>query len=476
LKEYGEGGSDSEDDNGIINVGNGFHLYKELYDKLYRHQKEGVLWMWSLFKKKKGGILGDDMGLGKTIQVISFLSGMFDMEKIHYVLIVMPVALVVNWENEFNKWAPGINVTAYHGTSKRERERSLTKVQRRGGVLITTYGMVVTSWEQLGDKDGRKFSWDYMILDEGHKIKNPTKTTKGVYNIPARNRLILTGTPVQNNLRELWALFDFAHHGTLLGTARTFKMEFENPITRSREKDATVNEKKLGQEISEALKKIIAPFFLRRTKAEVQAKKNERLEGNEKEQRKSAQMPNLTRKNELVIWLYLTQTQQKIYEDFLELDDIKELLMTTKSPLVALTVLKKICDHPRLLTTRACAQLGLHGHDELDEDMLEAPEALESAATKIQHVQDHILIQESGKLIVLVELLDNLKSEGHRCLVFSQSRKMLDIIQKLVTNRGHKIMRLDGTVSKVADREERIQKFQTDDQYSIFLLTTQVCC
>ncbi|XP_050410492.1 DNA excision repair protein ERCC-6-like [Patella vulgata] len=476
LKEYGEDSGEEEEEeevSGLLQVGNGFYLYKDLYNRLYTHQKEGILWMWTLHKRKKGGILGDDMGLGKTIQVIAFLSGMFDMERVNHILIVMPVALVVNWENEFNKWAPGINVTAYHGSSKRERERSLTKVQRRGGVCITTYGMVVTSWEQLGQKDGREFVWDYMILDEGHKIKNPTKTTKGVHNIPAKNRLILTGTPIQNNLKELWSLFDFAHHGTLLGTARTFKMEFDTPITRSREKDATVYEKRLGSEMSEALKKIISPYFLRRTKAEVTRKKlvhGEMDEGT----KDCASMPTLTRKNELVIWLFLTQTQQKIYEDFLELDDVKELLMTTKSPLVALTVLKKICDHPRLLSTRACAQLGLDGHEGLDEDMLDAPEALESAATKIQYVADDILIQESGKLIVLIELLDNLKSEGHRCLVFSQSRKMLDIIQKLITNRGHKIMRLDGTVTHVADREQRIQKFQTDDRYTVFLLTTQV--
>ncbi|XP_053376504.1 DNA excision repair protein ERCC-6-like [Mercenaria mercenaria] len=467
--------SDGDDVDGMIHLGKGFYLYKELYNSLYAHQQEGVLWLWTLFRKKKGGILADDMGLGKTIQVIGFLSGMFDMQKVRSVLIVLPVAVMVNWEKEFQKWAPGMKVVAYHGNSKREKERALARVQRRGGVCLTTYGLVVTSWEQLGQQDGREFVWDYMILDEGHKIKNPTKTTKGVHAIPAHNRIILTGTPVQNNLKELWSLFDFVHQGSLLGIQKTFKMEFENPITRAREKDATIGEKKLGMEMAESLKKIIEPYFLRRTKAEV--KEREKME-KEKDQTdsgvKHAVMPTMTRKNDLIVWTFLRETQLKIYQDFLSLDSVKELLMTTKSPLVALNVLKKICDHPRLLSTRACAQLGIQGDEGLDDEILETEEGNLSAVTRIQHVADNILINESGKLLFLVELLDRLKVESHRCLVFSQSRKMLDIMQKVITNRGHKVMRLDGTIAQVYEREQRIQKFQTDPSYSVFLLTTQV--
>ncbi|XP_046330563.2 DNA excision repair protein ERCC-6-like [Haliotis rufescens] len=472
LTQYG-GGSSEEDDGTMEHLGEGFYLYREFYERIYMHQKEGLLWFWDLFRKKKGGILGDDMGLGKTIQVIGFLSGMFDMDKIKSVLIVMPVSVIPNWEKEFSKWAPGIRVTLYHGNSKREKERALAKVQRRNGVCLTSYGLVVTSSTQLTQKDGAEFVWDYVILDEGHKIKNPTKTTKGVHAIGARNRIILTGTPVQNNLRELWALFDFVHQGQLLGTARTFKMEYENPIIRSRERDATAGERRLGQEMAESLKKIIEPFFLRRTKAEVTDKKNKGGEETEDGKKHLTKMPSLGRKNDFVVWVFLKQTQLKIYEDFLALDSVKELLMTSKSPLVALTVLKKICDHPRLLSSRACAQLGLDGEEGLNTSN-DTPSGMECAANKINHIDDEVLIGESGKLLVLVDLLDNLKSEGHRCLIFSQSRKMLDIIQKIVTNRGHKVMRLDGTVTQLCERDQRIQKFQGDSSFSVFLLTTQV--
>ncbi|OWF44884.1 DNA excision repair protein ERCC-6-like [Mizuhopecten yessoensis] len=147
--------------------------------------------------------------------------------------------------------------------------------------------------------------------------------------------------------------------------------------------------------------------------------------------------------------------------------------MTKKSPLVALTVLKKISDHPRLLSKRACAQLGLDGEDAMDNSLLESEEGLSSAATEIHNMDDNTLINESGKLIFIVQLLTQLKAEGHRTLIFSQSRKILDIIEKVTTNRGHKVMRLDGTVIHISERDQRIHKFQTDTSYTLFLLTTQ---
>ncbi|KAF6023008.1 hypothetical protein EB796_018703 [Bugula neritina] len=253
-----------DEDGDFTHVGNGFYLHQDLYTKLYPHQKEGLLWFWGLHKKRTGGILADDMGLGKTIQVISFLSGLFDAEELKTVIIVMPLSLIENWKREFEKWAPGILLQTYHGGSLRERARSVAKVQRRGGVLLTSYGMIVSAAELLAKKDGesfgRDFSYDYVILDEGHKIKNPTKTSKGVHMIAAKHRIILTGTPIQNNLKEMWALFDWTHHGMLLGTARTFHSEYSKPITRAREKCATYGERRLGEQMAESLKKIISPL------------------------------------------------------------------------------------------------------------------------------------------------------------------------------------------------------------------------
>lgn len=133
--------------------------------------------------------------------------------------------------------------------------------------------MLINNWQQLSSFRGQEFVWDYVILDEAHKIKtSSTKSAICARAIPASNRLLLTGTPIQNNLQELWSLFDFACQGSLLGTLKTFKMEYENPITRAREKDATPGEKALGFKISENLMAIIKPYFLRRTKEDVQKK------------------------------------------------------------------------------------------------------------------------------------------------------------------------------------------------------------
>jgi len=272
IERYREEEEEIEDgeDDGMCEVGDGFYLPAETYRSLYSYQREGVLWFWRLYQQGKGGILGDDMGLGKTIQVVTFLAGMFDAGSIKSALIVMPVSLLKNWESEFAKWAPGIRVELFHGSNKNERMRNLEKIQRRTGVCLTTYGLVVSSYEALSTtSSGSTFTWDYIILDEGHKIKNQTKTSKNIREIPAKSHFILTGTPVQNNLREMWALFDFACEGKLLGTSRTFKEQYENPIVRARERDASSYEIRVGMEMSESLRKLIEPHFLRRTKAMV---------------------------------------------------------------------------------------------------------------------------------------------------------------------------------------------------------------
>ncbi|XP_054724958.1 DNA excision repair protein ERCC-6-like [Uloborus diversus] len=460
---------DGEDDEKMMEVAKGFKVHHSIYKKLYPYQRDGVAWMWQLYNRHKGGVLGDDMGLGKTFQVIAFLSGMIDADLIKNVLIIMPVGLLTNWENEFKKWCPGIMVHCFHGSSKKEKERNLSKVQRRGHVLLTSYGMVVSNIPLLTELDGSRFVWDYVILDEGHKIKNPTKTTKAVHDLPSRNRLVLTGTPIQNNLRELWALYDFAHQSTLLGSLKTFKMQYENIITRSREKDASAGEKRMGTEMAENLKQLIKPYFLRRTKAEVWGASDSNPVNELNEQLENLKLD--VRKNDFIVWLYMSDPQIEIYQSFLHSDAVKSILVSKRSPLVELTTLKKICDHPRLLSQRACHQLGLNGSFRA-EDLIDDDES--ASCSSIENVSDETLMLESGKLKFLINLLQNLRENGHRMLVFSLSRKILDMIHRILTNRKWKVMRIDGTISKMEERERRIQIFQTDASYPVFLLTTQV--
>ncbi|XP_025025425.1 DNA excision repair protein ERCC-6-like, partial [Python bivittatus] len=210
---------DQNDDSFVDVCQSGLMLYGEMHDKLFHHQREGVAFLYKLYQdRRKGGILADDMGLGKTIQIIAFLSGMFDAELIRSVLLIVPTSLLNNWMKEFAKWTPGLRVKVFHGTSKAEREKHLEQIQRRKGTLLTTYKILLNSWKQLSSFSGKEFVWDYVILDEAHKIKTSSaKTTKSVYAIPSRNRILLTGTPVQNNLKELWALFDFACQAYRIG-------------------------------------------------------------------------------------------------------------------------------------------------------------------------------------------------------------------------------------------------------------------
>ncbi|NXO17251.1 ERC6L protein, partial [Oriolus oriolus] len=469
---------EEEEDEGFVDVcGSGLLIYGEMHGKLFQHQREGVAFLYRLHREgKPGGILADDMGLGKTIQVIAFLSGMFDAELVQHVLLIMPTTLVSSWLAEFARWTPGLRVKEFHGTSKTERTRNLERVQRKNGIIITSYQMLINNWKQLASRHEQEFVWDYVILDEAHKIKCPSnKTTKCVYAIPAQHRVLLTGTPVQNNLRELWSLFDFACQGSLLGTAKTFKMEYENPITRAREKDATPGEKALGLKISENLMAIIKPYFLRRTKEDIKSYHADKVaplpEG--PDENKAPVMPSLTRKNDFVVWVYLAPVQEEIYRNFLCLDHVKEVLMTTRSPLAELTVLKKLCDHPRLLSARACIQLGLEEQDGSEQDYrMEA--GMLSGMNKIDHLSDETVIQESGKMQFLVGLLERLREEGHRTLVFSQSRKMLDIIELVLSRRQFRVLRIDGTVTHLTERERRINAFQSNRDCSVFLLTTQV--
>ncbi|ONK56252.1 uncharacterized protein A4U43_C10F5680 [Asparagus officinalis] len=436
---------------------------------LYPHQREGLKWFWSLHCAATGGILGDDMGLGKTMQVAAFLSGLFHSHLIMRVLIVAPKTLIAHWMKELSVVGLSGKIRDYSGASPKVRDYELQYILQDSGILLTTYDIVRNNFKSIrGDRyvyeDGNEDNnlWDYVVLDEGHIIKNPkTQRAQSLLEIPCVHRIIISGTPIQNNLKELWALFHFCCPA-VLGDKDEFKVKYENKILRGNDKHASDREKYVGSTVAKELRNRIKPYFLRRLKSEVFVDNDD------------ASSAKLSKKHEMIVWLKLTTCQRQLYEAFLKSDWVHSS-MDGGSPLAALTILKKICDHPLLLTKKA-AEGVLEGMDEmLNHDELGMVEQMAKNLANITANDDVQQLDHnvSCKILFIMTLLDNLLEEGHIVLIFSQTRKMLNLIQEAIISAGYKYMRIDGT-TKVSDRERTVKEFQEGSGAPIFLLTSQV--
>ncbi|XP_050895402.1 protein CHROMATIN REMODELING 24 isoform X2 [Lathyrus oleraceus] len=444
-----------------------YKLQPKIAKMLYPHQREGLKWLWSLHVRGKGGILGDDMGLGKTMQICGFIAGLFHSRLIRRVLVVAPKTLLPHWIKELSVVGLSEKTKEYFGTCAKAREYELQYILQNRGVLLTTYDIVRNNTKSL---QGHRYlnnedneddpTWDYMILDEGHLIKNPnTQRAKSLLEIPSAHRIIISGTPLQNNLKELWALFSFCCP-ELLGDKKWFKDKYETPILRGNDKNASDREKRTGSSIAKELRDHIQPYFLRRLKSEVFNQDTEKTTA------------KLSQKQEIIVWLRLSNIQRHLYEAFLKSEIV--LSAFDGSPLAALTILKKICDHPLLLTKRAAEDV-LEGLD----SMLK-PEEVSVAEKLAMHIADVAETDKfkdehdvSCKISFIMSLLDNLIPEGHRVLIFSQTRKMLNLIQDCISSKGYDFLRIDGT-TKSSDRIKVVDDFQDGVGAPIFLLTSQV--
>ena len=240
---------------------------------LMPHQRTGLDWLLNLYKIPSGGILADDMGLGKTFQVASFVHILLERKLAKRILIVAPKTLLGAWENEVSKELE-MDLKNYGGgrraTTKIERQAIIEEIARDGGILMMTYGLIqrdadIVRTHKLHDEDDGPF-WDVLVMDEGHTLKNTgNKTRAEIEKVDARMKLLITGTPIQNNLMELHSLFDLVKEG-LLGDKAEFKDTFEKPIKRGTSKEASRRSQDMGAMASLSLQKTYAPFMLRRTK------------------------------------------------------------------------------------------------------------------------------------------------------------------------------------------------------------------
>ncbi|WP_213358286.1 DEAD/DEAH box helicase [Chlamydiifrater phoenicopteri] len=370
---------------------------------LRNYQTEGVRWLERLRKMHLNGILADDMGLGKTLQAIIAITQSKMEKEGGPSLIVCPTSLVYNWKEEFRKFNPDFKVQVIDGVPL-QRRRQLAALQDYD-VVITSYNLLQKDVEVYKD-----FVFDYVVLDEAHHIKNrTTRNAKSVKMIKANHRLILTGTPIENSLEELWSLFDFLMPGLLSSYDR-----FVGKYIR------TGNYMGNKADNMDALKKKVAPFILRRMKEDV--------------------LEDLPPVSEILYHCHLTESQKELYQSYAA-SAKQELSRLVKQEgfdrihihvLATLTRLKQICCHPAIFAKNA-------------------PEPGDSA-----------------KYDMLMDLLGSLVDAGHKTVVFSQYTKMLTIIRQDLEAKGIPFVYLDGSTK---NRLSLVNQFNEDPSLAVFLIS-----
>ena len=366
------------------------------------YQKEGVYWMNFLKKYGFGGILADEMGLGKTLQALTVLA--MNPDTLH--LVVCPKTLVYNWESEIKKFYPKMKVLLVDGVSERREKIIKTIKDNDYDVVITSYSMLQKDYVHYVEED---ISFDYKVLDEAHYVKNmKTLSAKAVRVVKANHRILLTGTPLENNLEELYGTFDLIMP-EYLGSKLDFRKDFIAKIERNN---------MISLEILQAK---IRPFILRRVKKEV--------------------LKELPDKQEQIVFNEMTNKQVAIYNEVLlrvkqeamELVEKQGFDRSRIQILSALLKLRQICNHPLLLDKSFKDEIGI-----------------------------------SGKHEQFLELLEEVVEGGEKALIFSQFTSMLDIFEKDLDEKKIKYIRLDGSTK---NRQELVDQFNEDDTIKVFLIS-----
>lgn len=415
---------------------------------LHKYQLEGLNWLRFARKNHRNVILGDEMGLGKTVQSVAFLKSLFVDGAKKPMLVVVPLSTISNWQREFSIWAPDLNIVMYKGNKvaravMREFEFYCTPQeavqldlgkkraqktfwQSKDGkrrrvkfhVLLTSYEMITTDISFF-----RCIAWECMVVDEGHRLKNrDSKMFQILHDIDTAHRVILTGTPLQNNLEELFMLMHFLEPN-LFDSVEEFDREFSK-IEK-------------GEQIQK-LHKILAPHMLRRMKKDV--------------------LQQLPPKRELIVRVELSKAQKQYYRQILlnnypvlQPSSSREGKRATRLKNVIME-LRKCCNHPYLFEG---------AEDNLYDTLRVFPTATER------------LIQASGKLELLDRMMQKLHERGHRVLIYSQFTTMLDILEDWLHGRNWAYARLDGSIAG-PERQKSIDKFNSpDSELFCFLLSTK---
>ncbi|CAB3380987.1 Hypothetical predicted protein [Cloeon dipterum] len=404
---------------------------------LKEYQIKGLEWLVSLYNNNLNGILADEMGLGKTIQTIALITYLMEKKKVNGpFLIIVPLSTLSNWVLEFEKWAPTVLVVAYKGSPCMRRTVQSQMRSTKFNVLLTTYEYVIKDKAVLA-----KMHWKYMIIDEGHRMKNHHCKLTQVLNTHyiAPHRLLLTGTPLQNKLPELWALLNFLLP-SIFKSCSTFEQWFNAPFATTGEK-VELNEEETIL-IIRRLHKVLRPFLLRRLKKEVEA-----------------QLPD---KVEYIVKCDMSSLQKVLYRHM----QSKGVLLTdgsekgnkgkggAKALMNTIVQLRKLCNHPFMfqhIEEKFCDHVGCTG------TTVSGPD----------------LFRVSGKFELLDRILPKLKATNHRVLLFCQMTQLMTILEDYLGWRNFSYLRLDGT-TKSDERGDLLKRFNSKEStYFIFLLSTR---
>jgi TATA-binding protein-associated factor len=442
-----------------------FQIPVAIKAELRSYQQEGVNWLHFLNKYHLHGILCDDMGLGKTLQTLCMVASDHHQRAEEFAktqapesrklpsLIVCPPTLSGHWQQEIKTYAPFLSVTAYVGPPA-ERKAMKDKLNDTD-IVITSYDVCRNDTEIL-----EKYTWNYVVLDEGHLIKNPrAKITQAVKRLTSNHRLILTGTPIQNNVLELWSLFDFLMPG-FLGAEKVFLDRFAKPIASSRGSRASSKEQEAGALAIEALHKQVLPFLLRRLKEEV--------------------LNDLPPKILQNYYCDLSDLQKKLFEDFnkkqgkkLQADAGRDDKDAKQHIFQALQYMRKLCNSPALVM-----KPGNNLYDDTQKILQKQGTTIEDVAhaPKLTALRD--LLVDCGIGVEGGDSNDPLYQpiKPHRALIFCQMKEMLDMVQTqvlrdMLPSVSH--LRLDGSV-EANKRQDIVNKFNSDPSYDVLLLTTSV--
>ncbi|KAI9337591.1 SNF2 family N-terminal domain-containing protein [Zopfochytrium polystomum] len=397
--------------------------------KLKDYQIKGLQWMISLYNNRLNGILADEMGLGKTIQTISLIT--YLMEKKRQpgpFLVIIPLATMTNWVMEFEKWAPSVVKIVFNGPPNVRKRLAYEIRQGNFNVLITTYEYIIKEKAILS-----KIKWIYMIIDEGHRMKNANSklsvTLMQFYQ--SRFRLILTGTPLQNNLPELWALLNFILP-KIFNSVKSFDEWFSSPFTGGQGSVELNEEERLL--MIQGLHKVLRPFLLRRLKKDVESELPDKVET-------VVKCPMSALQKKITEWVKLRRVigpfdQMKVSSGARALNNL-------------VMQFRKICNHPFIF-----------------------PEIEELVNPEGSTVNDSIY-RASGKFELLDRVIPKFLRTGHRILMFFQMTQIMDIIEDFFRFRGYKFLRLDGHV-KGEDRTFMLNSFNAkNSEYDIFILSTR---